>query len=288
MKNVLKRKSATLQFYKNTRVILNTFCSEHDEGSKDSLKRFLYIFLFILFSNLNGFTIEPASVFKKANELYMAKDYTNAALQYEQLIKQQYTLPEIYYNLGNCYYKTDNNARAVLNYERALKYKPDDEDILFNLKVTQLKLIDKIDVVPQIFYKRWLYDLYALFATDTWAIIISACVWLLFLSAALYILSNRIVLRKVGFILALIFFLLSLGTGFLGQQNYKLTHLNKSGIVISVSAYVKSSPGESNTDLFLLHEGTKLNVLDTYDNWIKISIANGSVGWLKKSDIEEI
>lgn len=251
---------------------------------KDNLR----VLLLILFSSTNIFSSEPSSLYQKAIEFYKAKDYSNAALQYEQLIKEKYTLAEVYYNLGNCYYKTDNNAKAILNYERALKLDPDDADIHFNLKVAQLKQIDKIDIVPEIFYKRWLNQWVSFFSTDTWAKIFTACVWLFFLLAALYVLSNRVFFKKAGFLLALIFILLSFFTGFLVQQSYKSTHLNKTGIVIAVSAYVKSSPGDSNTDLFLLHEGTKLNVLDTYDNWIKISIANGSVGWLKKSDVEEI
>lgn len=252
------------------------------------IKGNLRILLLILFSSAKVFSSDPTSLYQKAIELYKAKDYTNAALQYEQLIKEKYIFPEIYYNLGNCYYKTDNNARAILNYERALRYNPDDEDINFNLKVAQLKLIDKIDVVPEIFYVRWIKEIYSLFSTDIWAVILAICVWLFFLFVALYVLSNRILLKKAGFLLAIFFLLLSSFTWFLGQQNYKSTHLNKSGIVIAASAYVKSSPGETNTDLFLLHEGTKLNVLDEYDNWLKISIANGGVGWLKKSELEEI
>ncbi len=255
---------------------------------KYRMPRIIGVLIVVLFSAMKAYTIEPDLLFQKANELYKAKNYSNAAIQYEQLIKEKYMNAEIYYNLGNAYYKLDKNPLAILNYERALKLNPGDEDILFNLKIAQLKLIDKIDNVPEIFYVRWLHDLYMLFSTDTWATITSICIWLLFLFAALYIISNTIFLKRSGFILAIIFLFISGFTWFLGQLNYESTQVSKSGIVVAVSAYVKSSPGENNTDLFLLHEGAKIKVLDAYDNWLKISIANGSVGWLKKVDIAEI
>ncbi len=249
---------------------------------------FLMLAIVLLLSFARAFAADPATIFNKANELYKARDYSNAALQYEQLTKENFKEAEVYYNLGNCYYKLDNNAKAVLNYERALKYKPDDEDIQFNLKIAQLKLIDKIDAVPEIFYVRWKHDLYSLFPSGTWAIIITVCVWLMFLFASLYFISQNVLIRKTGFLLAFVFLILSLGSWYLGEQNYQSEFVKKSGIVMAVSAYVKSSPGEQNTDLFLLHEGTKVSVLDEYEDWVKISIANGSVGWLKKGDVEEI
>ena len=231
---------------------------------------------------------EPAVEFQNANALYQKQNFDSAAKIYEQLISREYQAPEIYYNLANCYYKMDKLAQAILYYERALKQHPNDEDIIFNLKVAQLKVVDKIEVVPEIFYRRWLKSVSSSLTTDAWSKIVIACTWIMFLFAAMYVLASRTVMKRIGFLLASFFLMVTIGAWLLSQQSYAEQVAQKSAIVMSVSAYVKSSPGDNNTDLFLLHEGTKVNILDEFENWVKIRIANGSLGWLKSSDIEQI
>jgi len=244
----------------------------------------LFLFLFSSPSQAN----DPAYDFQKANELYQKQNYDSAAKIYESLVGQEYYSAEVYYNLANCYYKLNNISHAVLNYERALKLKPDDEDILFNLKVAQLKVIDKIETVPEIFYVRWIKKISSLFTTDNWNWMVIVCIWIMFVFAALYIISSTVMMKRIGFLMAAIFFFLTVGVFFLSRQSYSNQVLQKRAVVMSMSSYVKSSPGENNTDLFVLHEGTRMDILDSYDNWVKIRIANGSIGWVKSADIEEI
>lgn len=245
-----------------------------------------FAFAFLIASTVHAG--EADAEFQKANALYQKQNYDSAAKIYEQLIAQEYHSPEIYYNLANSYYKTNNTARAILNYERALKLKPQDEDIIFNIKVAQLKAVDKIEPVPVIFYRRWLSNIASLFSTDGWSRFVIICIWLMFVFATVYIVSPRTSMRRIGFVIAAFFLLLSLSGWALSGISYAEQVSQKSAVVMSVSAYVKSSPGDNNTDLFLLHEGTRVDIIDEYENWVKIRLSNGSIGWLKSSDMEII
>ncbi len=263
----------------------------HHKYSPSKVRNSLFWFpgiLSFLFLPLLVTAGEPVSEFNKANGFYQKQNYDSAASVYEQLISQDYKSAEVYFNLANSYYKLDHIAKSILNYERALKYNTDDEDILFNLKVAQLKVVDKIDALPEIFYIRWMKSLSATFTTDGWSRIVIISIFLLFLFASIYVLSSRPAMKRTGFILAALFFIVSVATGCIANDNYRNRVIKKNAIVMSISAYVKSSPGESNTDLFLLHEGTKVEILDEFENWMKIRLANGSIGWLRDTDIELI
>ncbi len=250
-------------------------------------RRSIYLVFFSLLS-LFSLAGDPASDFQKANGLYQKQQYDSAAKAFEQLLSQEYKSTEVYYNLANCYYKQDNIARAILNYERALKLQPDDEDALFNLKVAQLKVVDKIEAVPVIFYIGWMKSISSAFSSDSWSLFLIINIWIMFLFAAIYVLSRRASMKRFGFLIASFFLLVSIFAAVIANQNYANHFRQKSAVVLSVSAYVKSSPGDNNTDLFLLHEGTCVEILDEYENWVKIRIANGSIGWLKSSETEEI
>lgn len=243
---------------------------------------------FLVISALYCYALDPSIEFTKANALYQSKGYDSAALTYQLLIDQKNIAPEVYYNLGNCYYKTGNIARAILNYERALKFKPGDEDINFNIRVAQLKTVDKIETVPEMFYLRWLSRFSGFLSTDQWAYLMLAFAWCICLSLTVYLLSMYSWIKRMAFMLSIIFLFLTLCSWYITQLSYVSSQVEKNAIVMSVSVYVKSSPGETNTDLFLLHEGIKVQLLDSYEDWLKIRIANGSVGWLKRADVEEI
>jgi tetratricopeptide (TPR) repeat protein len=228
------------------------------------------------------------SDFEKANEYYKKGDYENAIKTYELTLKQGNVSSEIYFNLGNSYYKSGNTAKSIINYERALKLSPDDEDINFNLRIAQLKTADKIEPLPEIFYVRWLNGLMAWLPVQSWSKIFLACFWLLFAFAAWYIFSASAAVKKTAFAFILIFMVLSVTTFLLARESNHAAESSKDAVITSASVYVKSSPDEKGNDLFILHEGTRVNLLDELGEWKKIRIANGTVGWLKVNDIEEI
>jgi tetratricopeptide (TPR) repeat protein len=239
-------------------------------------------------SIVNSFAKGPQDDFIQANELYKHGDYANAIKAYEKMIAEGEVSGDIYFNLGNSYYKTGNVAKSIVNYERALKLNPDDEDINFNLRIAQLKVADKIEPLPEIFYVRWLKALTAELPLATWSTIFLACFWLLFIAAGLYLFSHSSAGKKTAFTFILVFMFLSLSTFLVARESHRASATNINAVIATASVYVKSSPDEKGNDLFILHEGTTVNVLDELGEWKKIRIANGTVGWLKAHDIEVI
>lgn len=247
-----------------------------------------FLFIALCAASVQAAASDPSTEFRFANDLFQKQNYDSAAKIYERLIAQEYLSAEVYYNLANAYYKLNSTSRAILNYERALKLKPDDEDILFNLKVAQLKAVDKIEPVPEIFYRRWIKSISSSLTTDGWSRFVIGCIWIMFFFGAIYIVAAKTSMKRIGFVLAAFFLIITLCGWLLTQQSFNDHVAQKSAVIMSVTAYVKSSPGDKNTDLFLLHEGTTVDILDSYENWVKIRIANGSVGWLKSAEMEEI
>jgi tetratricopeptide (TPR) repeat protein len=254
-------------------------------GNSKSVLRIIFLLFFAVnFSFAKG----PQEQYYQANEYYKKADYENAIKTYEQLIKEGNASADVYYNLGNTYYKTGNVAKSILNYERALKLNPDDEDATFNLHIAQLKVADRIEPLPEIFYMRWIHSLAASMPVSTWTMIFIAAFWLLFVSAAWYVFSVSSVMKRISFGLIVLFMILSVSTFALARQSHIQQEENKEAVVSAPSIYVKSSPDEKGNDLFILHEGTIVNILDELGGWKKIRIANGTIGWLKGKDIEEI
>ena len=223
-----------------------------------------------------------------ADSAYVNGNYQQAIAQYEALLKKGASA-ELYYNLGNAYYRTENITRAVINYERALLLSPGDRDIRFNLQLARSKTIDKIVPESEMFFITWYHALVNLMSVDGWArmaIISLALVIILFL---LYLFSEPIWLRKIGFFggfLLLLFFVLS--NLFAYQQKQNLLY-RKGAIVIAPSVTVKSTPAQNGTDLFILHEGTKVTIIDgAMSDWKEIRLADGKEGWIERKRIEMI
>lgn len=241
-----------------------------------------------LFFSVNLMASDPQEDFKKAGVYYQKQDYENAAKSYEDMVKSGNVAAEVYYNLGNCYFKTGNLSHAMLNYERAQRLAPDDDDINFNLKIASLRLVDKMDAVPEIFYKRWLKLIASAFSIDAWSKLFLSCVWLLFFFFALYLVAPSASMKKFGFIFAMLFIVITGSVFAIAQKSYAMTFLDQHAIITATSVYVKSSPDEKGSDQFIIHEGTKVDVLDELGDWKKVRIANGSIGWLKHNEIEII
>ncbi|MBR4729315.1 MAG: BatD family protein, partial [Prevotella sp.] len=196
-----------------------------------------------------------------ADSAYVRGEYQQAIKDYEALLKQGASA-DLYYNLGNAYYRTENITRAVLNYERALLLSPGDRDIRFNLQMARSKTVDKITPEQDMFFVTWYRSLVNLTSVDGWADIALISLALAIVLALLYLFSERIWLRKVGFfgaIILIVFFLL--GNVFAYQQKDLLVH-RRGAIVTAPAVTVKSTPAKQGTDLFILHEGTKVTITD--------------------------
>ena len=226
--------------------------------------------------------------FDRANKYYQQQDYENAIKSYEEVLKANRISAAVYFNLGNAYFKTGNVAKSLLNYERAHKFAPDDEDIDFNLKVAALKVVDKIDPIPMVFYKHWINSMALALRMDVWSKIFIALVWLTSFLFAAFIVASSPIRKKLFFVVAMLFLIFSLSSFYFTTVQDNLVNHDQHAIVMMASSYVKSSPDEKGNDQFILHEGTKVEVLDEFNDWRKIKIANGSIGWIKFKDIEII
>lgn len=234
-------------------------------------------------------SVQAAQVSKSAaDSLYAAEHYQQAAQQYESLLKQGISA-DLYYNLGNCYYRMDDMTQAVLNYERALLLSPGDRDIRLNLQMARSKTIDKVVPESEMFFVTWYHSLVNLMSVDGWARTAIVSLILVIILALVYLFGDRIWLRKVGFFGGfLLLFVFLLSNLFAYQQRQVLVH--RSGAIIIRSAVnIKSTPAQNGTDLFILHEGTKVTITDdSMKDWREIRVADGKEGWLQTKDIEII
>ena len=224
----------------------------------------------------------------EADSAYVRGEYQQAIKDYEVLLKQGASA-DLYYNLGNAYYRTENITRAVLNYERALLLSPSDRDIRFNLQMARSKTIDKIIPEQEMFFVTWYRSLISLASVDGWARTALISLALAIMLALVYLFSDRIWLRKVGFFGAFLMVAVFLCSNlFAHQQKQQLLH-RKGAIVVAPAVTVKSTPAQNGTDLFILHEGAKVTITDaSMKDWKEIRLADGKEGWIETRQIEFI
>lgn len=224
----------------------------------------------------------------EADSAYAQEHYQQAAHLYEELLKQGVSA-ELYYNLGNSYYRMDNMTKAVLNYERAHLLSPGDRDIRLNLQLARSKTIDKVTPESEMFFVTWYRALVNITSVDGWAWTALCSLVAAIILALLYLFAGNINLRKVGFFGALVFVVLFAASNlFAWQQRRALTN-RTTAIVIESAVPVKSTPAKNGTDLFILHEGTKVTITDgSMRDWKEIRMADGKQGWLETKQIEVI
>ena len=238
--------------------------------------------------NASAKTQFPDSTFKRANKLYLEKKFGEAVTAYESIIRTGHQTSEVYFNLGNAHYKTGNYAAAILNYERAKKLNPSDEDIDFNLRLVNLNTIDKIEPAPQVFYVKWWNDFVNSSSIRDHSQKGLLFIWVAFVVACFFVLINNSTIKRITFFAAAVLLIAGLFTVFLARKQFRDMNERKSAIIFSSGAYIKSSPDENSINLFMLHAGTRVDVLDELQNWKRIRIANGNEGWIPADAIEII
>ena len=243
----------------------------------------LILFIFFTFT-VNAQDVN--SLFQLAGTAYEEHHYTLAIEYYKEIEKKKWHSSELYYNMGNCYYKLSQNADAVLYYEKSLKIDPSSDDVQFNLSLVQLKLIDKFPQVPLIFYKEWTREFTNSMSIDGWAKI--ALVFLLFfcLFVSFFFFGSSVALKKIMFFLSSSTILLGFSCLLAAFVSYSNTETN--AILMSPNAYIKSAPSNQSEDLFILHEGTKVLVLEKFKGWNKIKLSDGMIGWIELEHLREI
>jgi len=245
----------------------------------------LFIVLFFCFGS---FAFAQSTAIRKANDLYIKGDFSSAAKQYEKILSTEGVAPELYMNLGNAYYKTNELGRSILNYERALRLSPMYDDARFNLEVAQLKVVDNNVQSSNYFIGRWIQSLMKLLNSNYWFYLSFSVFFIALIFAFVFVFGPTRVVRKVSFYSAVILIGISfVSLIFAGVLKDQLIN-HREAIVMTGVISVKSSPDKSGTDLFQLHEGTKVTVKSTLGNWDEIMLGNGNVGWVEQSTIEKI
>jgi tetratricopeptide (TPR) repeat protein len=242
------------------------------------------IVLFLSFTTLMAQNEELA----KANSLYKKADYQGAAMLYEDIATRYGISPELYYNIGNAYFKAGEVGRSILNYERALRLAPNYDDAKTNLELAQTKVVDNIVQVPPFFVKRWIDSFIKLLSVDQWYLV-SVVVFVITLLCFLYfIFGNNLIIRRIAFYGAFILLVVAIISGAFGLTRRSELNNHNQAIIMSGTVVIKSSPDKSGTDLFQLHEGTKVSIKSNLDEWTEIVVGNGNIGWLETKAIEKI
>ncbi len=222
------------------------------------------------------------------NKAYMNGSYDKAIEEYHAILKGgEYSL-ELYYNLANAYFKSDSLGKAILYYNKALRIDPSHEDALHNLTLAEARTKDKINEVPEFFLNGWMRSMRDSLSCNAWSVLSIICFAIFLAGVLLFMLASAIGLRKAGFysaICALIIFIATFSFA-ISSRNNILSH--DEAIVTASAISIKSSPDRASTELFVLHEGTKVRVVSEMDNWAEVVIADGKKGWTEKRNIEKI
>jgi tetratricopeptide (TPR) repeat protein len=247
----------------------------------------IFFFLLLLVSRIVH-AGDDKTIFDSGNSYYSKGDYKTAIKEYETILVSGSESAELYYNLGNAYFKTNNLGYSILNYERAKKLKPDDEDISANLNLAEQKTEDKIEAAPQLFLSQWENGLSDLMTEKQWSELLIGSIILGLALIAIYILSANKILKQLGFFGGLALLIFSIFSFFMAKNKFNSEVNNSSAIIVVSSVNVTGSPSEKGTVLFLLHEGSKVKIMDQENEWTEVKIANGNVGWIKNSNLEKI
>jgi len=229
-----------------------------------------------------------SDIISQANKAYTDAKFNNAIELYKQVVDKGYQSAALYYNLGDAYFKTKNYASAILYFEKAKKLDPSDPKIDFNIQVCNTKIVDKIEELPQPFYKHWMTDFCNLFTMDIWAIVSVVCLFLFFMFMAVYLMANAVRIRKATFWAGLLFLLVTMVSGVNAYSQYRSISNSHEAIIFEPTVNVKSSPDANSQDIFVIHEGTKVKILDKVGNWLDVRIANGSDGWIAEGTAQVI
>ena len=247
----------------------------------------LWVCIVVLFpAGIKGNT--PHDLWTEANQAYQRSEYIHAIELYENLLKLDIVSSELYYNLGNAYFRNNNIGKAVLNYERAIRIDPANDNIQHNLEIAKSRTIDNVVPRAKLFYERWWRSIYNMQSANGWGItgIIFLSLFLIFL--ATYFFAHTMWMKKSAFYTAGVLLLFTVFSVIFAQTQYNRINNQKEAIIMVPRVTVKSSPSGQSPDIFLIHEGTKVFLRTSLDGWYEINLADGNIGWIKMDSFEVI
>lgn len=229
---------------------------------------------------------QNTKMFDDANALYNDGKYAEAIDKYEQILESDEHSAELYFNLANANYKLNNIAPSVYYYEKALLLKPNDDEIKNNLAFAQNMTIDAIDRVPDVGFSKIVTNFVNTLSTDTWAVIAVIGVFVFVILFLLYHFAQATSRKRLAFIISVASLFIAFLSVIMAFQKERLDKKNNPAIVFAQESRVKADPNKSSEEVFRLHEGTKVQVLDGYQDWNKIQLSDNSIGWIQSQDIK--
>lgn len=242
------------------------------------------LFATLLFAGISA-NAQQVQLLDSAVYYYSNNNFEKAISVYEGILSDGYESAELYYNLGNAYYKSNKIPYAILNYERAVKIDSKNEDFLFNLQLANTHVVDKIETLPTFFLTSWWSELLMQLSSNQWAVISMAAFVLALLGFIVFFLSQIMWARQLSFWLGVLLLFSSLFAFSFSRKHYLISQNEPDAIILTPSIVVKSSPSDSGTDLFLIHEGLKVTVTDKMGEWREIRLSDGNEGWIKETDL---
>lgn len=250
------------------------------------MKKFVAIIL--LFLSLGSYSQTPKELFSEGNTFYKVEDYNRSLNVYLALEEKGLESSDLYFNLGNCYYKLNKVAPAIYYYEKALKVNPANEDAQHNLTFAKRMTLDVIQDLPKTFLQRFSENVIQKLSFDTWALIAVITSFLASILFLLYYFSGSSKMKLLYFNTTIFAVFVMLVSVYFAFDNYDTVQKNRTAIIFATKAEIKNAPTNSSEEIFELHEGTKVIILDELDNWKKIKIADGKTGWIYQDKLKEI
>jgi tetratricopeptide (TPR) repeat protein len=249
------------------------------------VRHILLLLLLVLTVDIVSGQQDRSVKFKKGVEYYTASNYEEALKEWMDIYNTGYRSAELDYNIGNAYFKLNNVPGAILFFERARLLKPADNNINYNLQIARTLVVDKFEEIPELFFVRWFDFLSLLLPTNTWAVISFVSFILSLILLSVYIYSSGYRLKVLGFWAALLFLIISASSLAFTIRNKSLVFDSNKAVIFTPSLNGKSSPDNSGTDLFILHEGSKVTIEDHVGDWYEIKLSDGNKGWVPSNSL---
>ena len=226
--------------------------------------------------------------FNQGVSSYSSANYQEALDKWMDLYDTGYRSATLNYNIANAYFKLQNIPAAILFYERAYLLDPADEDINYNLQIARTMIVDRFQEIPELFFVRWYNVISLLISSNAWALLSLLTFLVCLVSVSVYIYSTRYIYKVIGFWFAVSMLFISFSSFALSHRNKELVSDSHKGIIFSPVVSGKSSPDNSGTDLFVLHEGTKVTIEDEVGEWFEIRLSDGNKGWVPSNSLDII
>ncbi|WP_233565239.1 tetratricopeptide repeat protein [Aquimarina sp. AD10] len=249
------------------------------------MKRIVELLIFLMITSVFS---QDEEAFQRGNSLYNQEKYQEAIDAYKSIIDAGKESASLYYNLGNAHYKLSNIGPSVYYYEKALELAPNDTDIKNNLKFAQNATIDAIDVIPEGVISRTINTFTNTLDFDSWAWFSVFSVIAFVLLFILYYTARTSTKKRMFFIGSWLVLCIGLIGVLFAFRQYNAIKNNQFGVVFAQQTTIKSEPNLRSEEVFELHEGTKIQVLETVNNWKKIKLADGKIGWIPAADVKEL